>query len=48
MELDEVLLVHTAFAAGRQELNLNWTLLLIPDRASLQALAAGLTELESH
>ena len=48
MELDQVLLVHTAFAASRQELNLNWTLLLIPDRVSLQALAAGLTELESH
>ena len=41
MELDQVLLVHTAFAASRQELNLNWTLLFIPDRASLQALAAG-------
>jgi chemotaxis protein CheC len=48
MEFDQVLLVHTAFAAGRQELNLNWTLLLIPDRASLRALSAGLTELESH
>jgi chemotaxis protein CheC len=48
MELDQVLLVHTAFAASRQDLNLDWTLLLIPDRASLRALAAGLTELESH
>lgn len=48
MELDEVLLLHTAFASSRQDLSLNWTLLLIPDRASLQTLAVGLSELESR
>jgi chemotaxis protein CheC len=48
LELDQVLLVHTAFASSRQDLNLNWTLLFIPDRASLHALASALAELESH
>ena len=48
LELDQVLLIHTSFASSRQDLNLNWTLLFIPDRASLHALAAALAELESH
>jgi chemotaxis protein CheC len=47
LELDKVLLVHTTFASIRQGLNLNWTLLFIPDRASLHALASALTELET-
>lgn len=46
LELDRVLLVHTAFSSSRQGLNLNWTLLFIPDRPSLHALAAALTDLE--
>jgi chemotaxis protein CheC len=48
LELDEVLLVHTNFASSRQDLNLNWTLLFIPDRSSLHALAVALSELETH
>ncbi len=48
LELDQVLLVHTSFESSRQDLNLNWTLLFIPDRASLHALACVLAELESH
>jgi chemotaxis protein CheC len=47
LELERVLLIHTAFASSRQSLNLNWTLLFIPDRPSLRALAAVLAELES-
>ena len=43
LELDKVLLVQTTFASVRQGLNLNWTLLFIPDRASLHALASALT-----
>lgn len=46
LELDRVLLVHTAFAASRQGLNLDWTLLFIPDRPSLFALSAALSDLE--
>ena len=48
LELDQILLVHTSFASSRQDLNLNWTLLFVPDRASLHALATALTELETH
>jgi chemotaxis protein CheC len=48
LELDQVLLVHSSFAAGRQDLDLNWTLLFVPDCASLTALASALSELESH
>ena len=47
LELDKVLLVQTTFESVRQGLNLNWTLLFIPDRASLHALASALTELET-
>jgi hypothetical protein len=48
MELDQVLLVHTSFASSSLESNLNWSLLFIPDRASLHALARALSELEHH
>ena len=48
LELDQVLLIHTSFTSSPQELNLNWSLLFIPDRASLHALATALTELETH
>ena len=46
LELDRVLLIHTEFSSSRQDLNLNWTLLFIPDRSSLHALAAALSNLE--
>jgi chemotaxis protein CheC len=48
LEFDQVLLVHSNFATGRQDLDLNWTLLFVPDRASLAALATALSELEAH
>ena len=48
LELDQVLLIHTSFTSSPQELNLNWSLLFIPDRASLHALATALVELETH
>ncbi|MFO0891386.1 MAG: chemotaxis protein CheC [Isosphaeraceae bacterium] len=48
LELDQVLLVHTSFESGRDDVDLNARLLLIPDRASLHALAEALSELESH
>jgi chemotaxis protein CheC len=48
MELDQVLLIHSQFGAGQQGLNLNWTLLFIPSRDSLHALAVSLKELEIH
>ena len=48
LELDQVLLIHTSFALSSQELNLNWSLLFIPNRASLHALATALSELETH
>jgi chemotaxis protein CheC len=47
LELDQVLLVHSQFGAGRQGLNLNWTLLFIPSRDSLHVLATLLTQLQS-
>jgi chemotaxis protein CheC len=46
IELDQVLLVHSQFRAGRQGLDLNWTLLFIPSRRSLHVLAASLAQLE--
>jgi chemotaxis protein CheC len=48
LELDQILLIHSQFEAGNQELNLNWTLLFIPSRESLHALAESLTQLERH
>jgi chemotaxis protein CheC len=48
LELDQVLLIHSQFKAGRQALNLNWTLLFIPSRESLHVLAASLAQLEQQ
>ncbi len=48
LELDLVLLVHSSFTAGGEDLDLSWTLLFVPDRASLAALAVALSELEAH
>jgi chemotaxis protein CheC len=48
LELDQVLLIHSEFEAARQGLNLNWTLLFIPSRDSLHALAVSLAQLESR
>jgi chemotaxis protein CheC len=48
LELDQVLLIHSEFGAGKQGLNLNWTLLFIPSRDSLHELAASLARLESR
>jgi chemotaxis protein CheC len=48
LELDQVLLIHSEFGAGKQGLNLNWTLLFIPSRDSLHELAVLLARLESH
>jgi len=44
MEFDQVLLARAAFDAGRADLDLRWTLLLIPDRRSLRDLTAGLAD----
>jgi chemotaxis protein CheC len=48
LELDQVLLIRSEFAGARQGLNLSWTLLFIPSRAALDALADSLAQLESH
>ncbi len=48
LELDQILLIHTEFAVGRQELSLNWTLLFVPSRDALHVLAASLAQLESR
>ena len=48
LTLDHVLLVHTQFHAGRQALDLNWTLLFVPSRESLHALVNSLAHLESE
>jgi chemotaxis protein CheC len=48
LELDQVLLIHSEFGASGQELNLDWTLLFVPSRESLHALAASLAQLESR
>src|SRR6185312_7541859 len=42
MELDRLLLIRSEFAGGPDMPQLNWTLLLIPSRAALEALAASL------
>jgi chemotaxis protein CheC len=47
IELNHVLLIHTQFNSGRQGLNLNWTLLVIPSHESLRVLAMSLGQLES-
>jgi chemotaxis protein CheC len=46
LELDQVLLIHSQFIAGKHELNLNWTLLFVPSRESLHSLAVSLARLE--
>jgi chemotaxis protein CheC len=46
IELDQVLLIHSQFMAGKQGLNLNWTLLFIPSRKSLHLLVESLAQLE--
>ena len=39
LEFDQVLLVQSTLeSAGQGDLNLDWTLLFVPDRSSLQAL----------
>jgi chemotaxis protein CheC len=45
IELDQVLLIHSLFKAGKADLNLNWTLLFIPSRDSLRLLAASIAQL---
>jgi chemotaxis protein CheC len=47
MELDKLLLIRSEFAGGPDTPQLNWTLLFIPSRAALEALAASLARLES-
>lgn len=47
IEFDQVLLVQTSFSSGGEGLDLGGTLLFIPDRASLHALARALSELEA-
>jgi chemotaxis protein CheC len=48
LELDQVLLVHTQFEAAAEGLNLDWTLLIVPSRASLDELAAALAQLQER
>jgi chemotaxis protein CheC len=48
LELDQILLIHSQFTADKHELNLNWTLLFIPSRESLHALAESLARLDSR
>jgi len=48
LELDQVLLIRSEFAAGRPGLYLNWTLLFIPSRTALETLAASLAQLQSR
>jgi chemotaxis protein CheC len=47
MELDRLLLIRTEFRGGPDTPQLNWTLLFIPSRAALEALAASIARLES-
>ena len=48
LELDQVLVIRSELRADRPGLNLDWTLLFVPSRASRHALAASLLELESR
>jgi chemotaxis protein CheC len=48
IELDQVVLAQTGFAMGQPGADLCGTLLFVPDRPSLHALATALAELESH
>lgn len=47
MELDQVLLIRSEFAGGADMPHLNWTLLFVPSRSALNALAVALARLES-
>jgi chemotaxis protein CheC len=47
LTLDHVLVAHTQFCAGRQALDLNWTMLFVPSRESLHALVNSLAHVES-
>ena len=46
VELDQVLLIHSQFTRGSQALEANWTLLFIPSRNSLDAIAVALAQVE--
>jgi chemotaxis protein CheC len=46
LERDRLLLIRSEFAGGPDLPQLNWTLLLVPSPAALEALAASLAELE--
>ena len=48
VELDQVLVIRSELRANRPGLNLDWTLLFVPSRASRHALAASLVALESR
>jgi chemotaxis protein CheC len=48
LDLDQVLLIRSEFVGARQGLNLNWTLLFVPSRTALDALATSLARLESR
>ncbi len=47
IELDQLLLIRTEFGGGPDTPQLNWTLLFIPSRSALEALAASIARLES-
>jgi chemotaxis protein CheC len=47
LERDELLLIRSEFAGGPDMPQLNWTLLFVPSRAALEALAESLARLES-
>lgn len=46
LELDRVLLIRSEFRGGPDMPQLNWTLLFVPSRSSLDALAASIARLE--
>ena len=48
MELDQLLVIRSELKAAAPSLDLDWTLLYIPSRASRRALLESLRELESH
>ena len=48
LELDQVLVIRSELRAALGGLNLDWTLLYIPSRASRHALLESLLALESH
>ncbi len=47
LELDQILLIHSEFTAGRQGVSLNCALLFIPSRDALSVLATSLSQLET-